>query len=203
MRDDKSCQSQHSGHTKEVEEEVRKAMEESEGVDAADLPEKLPITPEDETVGADEVGRNEKDSSPEIEILDGPPPALAPRKTPASSSNIVPPVKLKAPAASTSMTKTIAVPVQSQPKWPSPPLPAINRSPAIPSTTSEWTCETCTLINDAEARSCEACATAKPAPIQTIGKVGPEGWYCDFCGAGPREMSYWSCTECGWVRKWG
>jgi hypothetical protein len=30
-----------------------------------------------------------------------------------------------------------------------------------------------------------------------------DGWWCEFCGAGPREMGFWSCLECGWVRKWG
>jgi len=184
MRDDKSCQTSHAGHAKEVEDEVRKAMEESEGVDAADLPR----------VGAE---NNERESSPEIEILDGPPVA--------SSSA---PVLVQPASTATKRKPLVAAKQTSRPQQPPPPPPPVSApsrpdppTPSLPS--GQWSCETCTLINDASAKACEACSTARPGPIATIGRMGPEGWYCDFCAAGPRDMAFWSCTECGWVRKWG
>ncbi|WVF69288.1 hypothetical protein IAT40_004064 [Kwoniella sp. CBS 6097] len=79
-----------------------------------------------------------------------------------------------------------------------------------------WTCSTCTLINPPSAKSCEACTTPRSG-ISVIGQASPagdtggagtgiwteEGWFCEFCGDGPRDKGYWSCAECGWVRKWG
>lgn len=64
----------------------------------------------------------------------------------------------------------------------------------------EWSCTTCTLFNPPLALTCEACASPRPRISRN-----PKGevWYCEFCGAGPREMEFWSCADCGWVRKWG
>ena len=68
-----------------------------------------------------------------------------------------------------------------------------------------WSCPTCTLLNPHTNRSCEACTTLRPGVTSSLSqsKTSAEGWYCDFCGSGPREMSFWSCAECGTVRKWG
>lgn len=196
MRDDKSCQSQHAGHAKEVEEEVRKAMEESEGVDAVDLLDG-PLKTED-GMGA------ERDSPPEIQILDAPSIAPSSAKT-ANTPTAIDTAGTKRKQSSASTSTTTPKPPMVQSKRQFPPLPAHSRptpsTPTLPP--GEWSCETCTLINNAQAKSCDACATPRPAPIEHIGRVGPEGWYCDFCGAGPRDMSFWSCIECGWVRKWG
>lgn len=82
----------------------------------------------------------------------------------------------------------------------SPPNSGNNRAPSISAPPKEWSCPTCTLINPLSALSCEACTTSRP--VSAISGSG-DGWYCEFCGAGPREMGYWSCAECGWVRKWG
>ncbi len=71
------------------------------------------------------------------------------------------------------------------------------KAPRKPPTT--WTCGVCTLINPVAARQCEACEN--PRPVQKTSDA--DGWWCEFCGAGPREMGFWSCLECGWVRKWG
>jgi hypothetical protein len=71
------------------------------------------------------------------------------------------------------------------------------KAPAKPPTT--WTCGVCTLINPVAARQCEACENLRP--VQKTSDA--DGWWCEFCGAGPREMGFWSCLECGWVRKWG
>ena len=63
---------------------------------------------------------------------------------------------------------------------------------------TDWSCPTCTLVNPISSLTCEACTSPRPA-IRGDG----QSWYCEFCGAGPREMGFWSCVECGWVRKWG
>ncbi|CAK9780722.1 WLM-domain-containing protein [Cutaneotrichosporon oleaginosum] len=80
-----------------------------------------------------------------------------------------------------------------------PDATASSSGRAAPALSATWSCNTCTLINPISASQCEACAHARPVPnTATMG-----AWWCEFCGAGPREMSYWSCLECGWVRKWG
>ena len=66
--------------------------------------------------------------------------------------------------------------------------------------TGEWSCLTCTLLNPPLALVCEACTAPKP---QASRRQGGRTWNCDFCGAGPRGMEFWSCGECGWVRNWG
>lgn len=69
--------------------------------------------------------------------------------------------------------------------------------------TGEWACPTCTLLNPESSLQCDACGTHRPSAKANGKGQGGEGWWCEFCGSGPREMGFWSCGECGWVRKWG
>lgn len=62
---------------------------------------------------------------------------------------------------------------------------------------AEWPCDICTLINPGSALVCDACRSPQPHRESSL------GWFCGFCGAGPREMTFWSCDQCGVVRKWG
>ncbi|ORX40250.1 WLM domain-domain-containing protein [Kockovaella imperatae] len=149
MRDDKACHPSDEGHAKEVEEEVRKAQQESVGIDAVDL-----------------TGDDDDDDEPVI-------------VTPTPLSRPVAAVKSSGSADSQTIQRNQRVKLKQS------------------SPTAEWPCPTCTLINSNSVSSCEACASPRPRP--TDGTT----WHCDFCGAGPREMSFWSCIECGWVRNWG
>lgn len=81
---------------------------------------------------------------------------------------------------------------------PSKASPKPMNAPPNPTAGSQWACPTCTLLNPVRATTCDACTT--PRPQQMVTK---DGWFCDFCGCGPREMTYWTCGECGSMRTWG
>jgi len=205
MRDDKACQSQNAGHAKEVEEEVLKAQEESVGIDAVDIvhetmdqdgPSSKPTTDSGKHENND-LEEEERESSPEIQIIDAPPirkPSSKTRPNTSAKTDGSLPRKRKE-TASTDITSETArsTPVASGKRAPETqsPVPALDAD--------EWSCPTCTLINPSSSLSCDACTTSRPVKLVTT----KEGWYCEFCGSGPREMGFWSCGECGWVRKWG
>ena len=194
MRDDKIC---HTTHSYEVEAEVKKAQDESEGVDADQLP-------------ASSEGPNEVD--PASTSL----PSTDATKRPSQPTSSRPPKPIS--TATTRTPKPIPGP-SSTPLTKSKPRPKPIAQPQVIDLTedddsittpitpitpvTEWECPTCTLLNPLATRSCEACTTPNPAPtsIKSDNHIG--GWYCDFCGSGPRDMGFWSCSECGWVRKWG
>lgn len=190
---------------------MRKAAEESIGVDATDL---------------------EKDS-----VADQGPVLSAAARQPSVPQITSSPAMPSQPAAQTNINGSQALVVgrrtngtgsASKPVQPSAPLRTMKASEnrnftthnKIPTTqsdrpprsgstksdvpletlTDEWSCPTCTLVNPSLALTCEACASPRPRPPQ---RSETDVWYCEFCGAGPREMDFWSCLECGWVRKWG
>lgn len=162
IRDDKACGAADTGHANEVEVEVRKAAEESVGIDVIDL-----------------TGDDEEENKGGIASE-----AISPVTAVKTSSAVVEPKRQPADKAKRQGSAT---------SRPSPHRPPPAKMP------SEWSCPTCTLLNPISARNCEACNTSRPNPTKQNG----DSWWCEFCGAGPREMNFWSCTECGWVRKWG
>lgn len=205
MRDDKACQSQNAGHAKEVEEEVRRAQEESVGIDAEDIvhePSHGDVTSAEAGIEKgkhDEAGpgAEERELSPEIQIIDPPPDRMAIASAPRSTS-------ASRQSSSSRKSKEAAPPATALRRTKPTPAAAVERVVRRPSPTpatgaDEWSCPTCTLINPSSSLSCDACATSRPVQLVTTS----EGWFCEFCGSGPREMGFWSCVNCGWVRKWG
>jgi hypothetical protein len=185
MKDDKIC---HTAHP-DVQAEVKKAEQESEGVDADQLanagPSGNPTSDQPETAGPSRITSTPSSTSTPLGIASRPPksiPPLAKTKTrpiPSSSTRSVP----------KAIPQSEIIDLTDDDPPPHPPVP------------TEWSCPTCTLLNPISSRTCEACSTPNPRSPPTIKKG--DGWFCDFCGSGPRDMSYWSCSECGWVRKWG
>jgi hypothetical protein len=183
---------------------VKKAENESEGVDAINLPPTQRGGAREEIVHL---------PGPSKSVPSVSPPNLTPQRS-------IPPVR-------THPQKSDPPPSTSEPKRPVPkpqiidltsddddPISIINVEPSEIATSEpqEWSCPTCTLLNPISARTCEVCSSPSPLPIRPkhpqgvlVRKTTKEGagWYCDFCGSGPRDMGYWSCQECGWVRKWG
>lgn len=171
------------------------------GVDAVDL----------ERLGTDVVGEEFASSSSKSQLIEPQPVVESIGNDPRSFAR-----SSKASGA-ISRTQTTTQAVQSapivpvipvkrvRPKPPTPKLPTskkeLGTSPAtftLPS--DEWSCPICTLFNPSLALTCEACTTTRPKAKE---KHGVDGWYCEFCNAGPRDMEFWSCLDCGWVRKWG
>ncbi|KAI0313787.1 WLM domain-containing protein [Amylostereum chailletii] len=120
------------------------------------------------------------DDDDDIIILDSPPP------TAGSSRN-----------GSTSRTeRNRPPPIPSSTK---PKPPPVDRS----SRPAQWTCTTCTLINEPHAAACEAClalrAKTKPNPPPPPVPL-PSGWDCAVCGEKGMEHQFWTCTFCGSVK---
>jgi hypothetical protein len=190
MKDDKIC---HTAHP-DVQAEVKKAEEESEGVDADQLdnagPSRITSTSDQlEKAGPSRITSTPISSSTPLGIASRP----AQSSSTAKSSTQAKPTSKPKPSSS-----TIPFP-KSIPKSEVIDLTADDDPPL--SVPTEWSCPTCTLLNPISSRTCEACTTPN-ANTPPPSKKG-DGWFCDFCGSGPRDMSYWSCSECGWVRKWG
>lgn len=180
---------------------MRRAQAESEGMDADDMP--------DSTRGV----------------------GIQQSTIPSSSSAVLPtpsvPNELKDPAGGSGPSKPNGGPSRKSIKPTPTPQSRVSREPVTRTSTAkaevidlteddEWSCPTCTLLNLVSSQTCEACNSPRPGqrstshssstiPITTSRSNGLEvdGWFCDFCGAGPREMSFWSCGVCGSVRKWG
>ncbi|KAF9055986.1 WLM domain-containing protein [Panaeolus papilionaceus] len=57
----------------------------------------------------------------------------------------------------------------------------------------EWSCDTCTLLNQPQTTECEACGIRKP-PDET------EGWGCLVCGQTGIPHDFWTCTFCGQMK---
>jgi hypothetical protein len=184
---------------------VKKAENESEGVDAIDLPPTQRGGAREEIVHL---------PGPSKSVPSVSPPNLTPQRS-------IPPVRPQP-------QKSNPPPSTSKPNRPVPKQQIIDLTSddddqvistiiVKPSTIAtsepqEWSCPTCTLLNPISARTCEACTSPSPLPVtpktskDVAGRKTTKeeaGWYCDFCGFGPRDMGYWSCQECGWVRKWG
>ncbi|KAL1408383.1 hypothetical protein Q8F55_005195 [Vanrija albida] len=175
LRDDKSCAT-HGEHAREVEEEVRKAQAESEGIDASEL----------ETLAGDSDGPDMIDltgsSDDEASRKRPPSPGPAPRPRP-------PPPRVAKPPASNGPAK----PAQKPGPKPVPPKPA-------PPPHSEWSCTVCTLINPMSRAACDACASPRP-----VKPVTQDGWFCEppplpsfppsaLGGPGPSSARFYGST---------
>ncbi|BEJ13840.1 hypothetical protein CspHIS471_0310140 [Cutaneotrichosporon sp. HIS471] len=208
LKDDKTCKVD----SKEAEEEARKAQEESIMVDATDV----------EATGQVEAGPSRKRSLSDTGAKDAPivvdddsedvpgPSRQRPTFAIEGSSAESTPSSRTVSAASTPPTSrpssavanpTPSVPVSTKPSSSKGNKPVasvpVSASASRPKPPTTWTCGICTLINTLSAHRCEACESPRPA------QNTDDGWWCEFCGAGPREMGFWSCLECGWVRKSG
>jgi hypothetical protein len=212
MRDDEICHT----HGGDVEAEVKKAQAESEGVDADQL--------DKDRGGMTLAGRDGLSTEGGSVKLISRPDAItdlkaSPGKTtsgPVLDNRLNPQSKpSSSKTGTTSSTRPIPKPIPQNPisqiidlTEDDPDEQAIR-----PMERSEWSCPTCTLLNPITEMACDACTTPNPDPpppsrIRSIERGGDgggkvQGWFCDFCGSGPRDMSFWSCGECGWVRKWG
>ncbi|KAI9631827.1 WLM domain-containing protein [Dioszegia hungarica] len=175
IRDDKACSAEGS---KAVEEEVRKAAEESVGIDAIDL-----------------TGEDGDDAGPFT-------PISTSTSTPSSIGPIRPTHRSGTIASSSSSTSaSTSKPPTSRKQPPSSSIPGPSkpiRQPPLPAheQPTEWSCPTCTLLNPLHHLSCDACATERPPHVKT-------GWFCGVCGEGPVSWDRWSCEGCGVVRTFG
>ncbi|WVR06218.1 hypothetical protein IAU60_003248 [Kwoniella sp. DSM 27419] len=215
MRDDKACK---AGDDPDVLAEVRKAQQESVGIDASDIE-----TRQEPLARADRPARSMDDNVIDLTEDDGPNASgNAPRPSRVQSTAIKKALShgqlLSTSAASADSSSQVRVPYRKAARATDLPIPsppqAINRT-ASETVAHDWSCPTCTLINPDTAKRCEACETPGPvtsdqsnsvpyqAPAVGSGLWVEEGWFCEFCGAGPRAKEFWSCAECGWVRKWG
>ncbi|CAD6570264.1 MAG: hypothetical protein TREMPRED_005707 [Tremellales sp. Tagirdzhanova-0007] len=197
IRDDKACHPESEGHAKEVEEEVRKATEESVGIDAADLaafastslPSSGTSKPTQPSADGNRVSGLVTESPSSNADSSSQPIRKLSSKTPISSGTVRP-LRPRSPKLTSNLATSTRSVVPLKPQ----------HDTLLESPNGKWSCTTCTLLNPPLALTCEACASSRP---RTGRNPEDEVWYCEFCGAGPREMEFWSCAECGWVRKWG
>lgn len=174
---------------------MRKAQEESVGIDAKDL-------------SPSPTGSSKAEDEDFIELTERPDlpvnttPTVATRPQPYPKPPTDAPHSSKPRVTSAAAQKSTRSKAKPTPDRPRPTSSGDNRPPPlIPATTGEWTCPTCTLINEPLAKTCEACTSPRPNTTTRGGVEG--GWFCGFCGAGPRDKEFWSCGECGWVRNFG
>lgn len=189
---------------KEAEEEARKAQAESQStrIDVEDLTASSP-----ETSGASTPPPPEQSEQSEQSAERPKPPSRAPsnksKRALSSDDDDIIEIDAKEYEGTTSSrskaskTEKISL-AKAASVLPSKASPKPVNAPPNPTAGSQWACPTCTLLNPVRATTCDACTT--PRPQQTVTK---DGWFCDFCGCGPREMTYWTCGECGSMRTWG
>jgi len=191
MRDDRACHPQDSGHAREIEEEVRKAQQESIGIDAIELDSDSSaeaITPP--TVEQDII--NIRTPSPDLPQITGVSDVLKPTSVAVETSQ-------RESAAAHSKSSTLADPSSKLINTRSVDVvKPRTRTKDVKAPATSWSCPTCTLINPISTATCDACSSPRPKR-QGAGST----WFCEFCGTGPREMEFWSCADCGWVRNWG
>jgi len=63
----------------------------------------------------------------------------------------------------------------------------------VPTSSAEWSCPTCTLLNVPTALQCNACLSTRPVDPST-------GWSCMTCGEAGMPHEFWTCTFCGTVK---
>ncbi|RDX51198.1 WLM-domain-containing protein [Lentinus brumalis] len=76
-----------------------------------------------------------------------------------------------------------------------------NAKTAIP-TEEQWTCDRCTLVNDALALQCAACLALRPGMKERAHQMTRDagGWTCEACGERDLPHDFWSCRFCGSVK---
>jgi len=57
----------------------------------------------------------------------------------------------------------------------------------------EWTCHTCTLVNQPMALQCDACLSERPQDHL-------RGWTCMSCGESDNPHQFWACKFCGSIK---
>jgi len=62
-----------------------------------------------------------------------------------------------------------------------------------PKASPEWSCPTCTLLNEPMSLQCDACLTERPLDPRV-------GWTCMSCGETGIPHDFWSCLVCGTVK---
>ncbi|KAI0073953.1 WLM-domain-containing protein [Panus rudis PR-1116 ss-1] len=102
----------------------------------------------------------------------------APPSTPVKRATTPPPT----PVTSLSRTNTAAARFPSKTTLP----------PA-----EEWECPRCTLINDALAIECAACALIRP---EVKKEEERDTWTCPMCGEKDNPNLFWTCKFCGTVK---
>lgn len=71
--------------------------------------------------------------------------------------------------------------------------PTTKRHRVIPAALDDWTCPTCTFINNTGplALQCHLCHAPRPS----------KAWTCLQCGEEGMDHNFWTCRTCGWVKK--
>ncbi|WRT67620.1 uncharacterized protein IL334_004592 [Kwoniella shivajii] len=205
LKDDKSCV---AGHGVEVEEEIQKAQKESIGINASDLSSNTNMVQEEESTTSHHQQQSKQRQDPVIDLTgdsDDDFPASGSKDTPSSADrvkneDVIPSIGTAANSPSSrtlqpqSHKDTSSSNSYGQSR--SSLSRSLNRITPVPhSTTIEWTCSACTLINSSTSMTCGACLTPRPIPTGKIAGEGiktDQGWFCGFCQGGPMEPERWS-----------